>query len=91
MEMNDPLFDCPSLNSITRDGGLMLQNLPSVLCGHALELEEGDVVLDMCAAPGIFRSHISCLQCVVTFNLVFATKQEARRPIWRRWWESLVR
>lgn len=31
---------------------LFLQNLPSVVVGHVLDPQPGEIVLDMCAAPG---------------------------------------
>lgn len=34
---------------------LFLQNLPSVVVGHVLNPQPGEVVLDMCAAPGLFQ------------------------------------
>jgi len=41
----------------------MLQNLPSIGAGHALNVQPGDFVLDMCAAPGGKTTLLaSCLQ-----------------------------
>jgi hypothetical protein len=40
---------------------MMLQNLPSVLVGHALNPQPNDVILDMCSAPGGKTSHLSSL------------------------------
>jgi hypothetical protein len=31
---------------------MMLQNLPSILVAHALNPQPGDIILDMCPAPG---------------------------------------
>ncbi|VEU34229.1 unnamed protein product [Pseudo-nitzschia multistriata] len=40
---------------------MMLQNLPSVLVGHALNPRPNDVILDMCSAPGGKASHLASL------------------------------
>lgn len=40
---------------------MMLQNLPSVLVGHALDPQKGDVILDACAAPGGKTAHLASL------------------------------
>lgn len=37
----------------------MLQNLPSIVCGHVLDPQPGDTVLDMCASPGNKTTHIA--------------------------------
>lgn len=49
--MTFPLYKCPSLNGILPHV-LFLQNLPSVVVGHVLNPQPGEVILDMCAAPG---------------------------------------
>ena len=51
IQVTEPLFDCPSLNGILTDR-LFLQNLPSIVAGHVLKPVSGELVLDMCAAPG---------------------------------------
>jgi len=40
---------------------MMLQNLPSVLVGHALRPRPNDIILDMCSAPGGKTSHLASL------------------------------
>ena len=49
--MTSPLFSCPSLGGVLPHL-LFLQNLPSVVVGHVLDPQPGEVILDMCAAPG---------------------------------------
>ncbi len=49
--MTASLFGLPSFDELN-DELYFAQNLPSLLVGHNLELAEGDIVLDMCAAPG---------------------------------------
>ncbi len=36
VEMADPVFDMPSLGALEESGEFMLQNIPSVACGHVL-------------------------------------------------------
>jgi len=50
----------PSLNSILV-GKMMLQNLPSVCVAHALDPKPGEVILDMCCAPGGKTTHLASL------------------------------
>ena len=49
----------PSLNSIL-PGKMMLQNLPSVCVAHA-NPQPGEVILDMCCAPGGKTAHLASL------------------------------
>ena len=51
--MSFPLCKCPSLRDILPQL-LFLQNLPSVVVGHVLNPQPGDIVLDMCASPGVY-------------------------------------
>lgn len=51
VHMTSPLFSCPSLGGVLPHL-LFLQNLPSVVVGHVLDPQPGEVILDMCAAPG---------------------------------------
>lgn len=50
----------PSLNDILK-GKMMLQNLPSVCVAHALDPQPGEVILDMCCAPGGKTTHLASL------------------------------
>ncbi|XP_071446036.1 tRNA (cytosine(72)-C(5))-methyltransferase NSUN6 [Hetaerina americana] len=49
----------PSANSLS--SLLLLQNLPSVVCGWVLNPQPGQIVLDACAAPGNKTTHLSSL------------------------------
>ena len=51
--MSFPLYKCPSLRDVLPNL-LFLQNLPSVVVGHVLNPQPGDIVLDMCASPGAY-------------------------------------
>lgn len=60
IEITDPITGVPSFQ-LPNDYG-MLQNLPSVVTGHALSVNESNLkVLDMCAAPGNKTTHIATL------------------------------
>ena len=59
VEMEERLFDCPSLNSADLPPSLMLQNFPSILAVDRLDPKPGERVLDMCAAPGGKTCHIA--------------------------------
>ena len=58
--MRCPLYSCPSLSGVLPHL-LFLQNLPSVVVGHVLNPQPGEVVLDMCAAPGKFQDSMMAL------------------------------
>ena len=58
--MTCPLYNCPSLSGVLPHL-LFLQNLPSVVVGHVLNPQPGEVVLDMCAAPGKFQGSMVAL------------------------------
>ena len=38
-----------------------LQNLPSIICARVLDPKEGELILDMCAAPGGKTTHLASL------------------------------
>lgn len=42
-------------------GKFMLQNLPSAVVAHVLSPQPGDVILDMCSAPGGKTTHVASL------------------------------
>ena len=50
----------PPISGI-KSSRLYFQNLPSVLVAHALDPQPGDVIIDMCAAPGGKTSHVASL------------------------------
>lgn len=60
VEMTDPITGVPTFTLPDNYG--ILQNLPSVVTGHALDVNENNLkVLDMCAAPGNKTTHIATL------------------------------
>jgi 16S rRNA C967 or C1407 C5-methylase (RsmB/RsmF family) len=59
IDMTQPCYETPSLGHC--EPSLVLQNLPSIVCGHVVNPQAGDVVLDMCAAPGGKTAHLACL------------------------------
>ncbi|ETM37351.1 hypothetical protein L914_16081 [Phytophthora nicotianae] len=52
--------DAPPMNGVMR-GQIYVQNLPCSVVAHVLDPQEGDVILDMCAAPGGKTSHVATL------------------------------
>ena len=52
IQMRFPLYSCPSLSGVLPHL-LFLQNLPSVVVGRVLGPCPGEIILDMCAAPGL--------------------------------------
>ena len=68
----------PSLNGCMVEG-MILQNLPSVLVGHALNPQKGDIILDMCCAPGGKTSHIASL--MNNDGIIVATDKSQKKII----------
>nr|XP_026695690.1 putative methyltransferase NSUN6 isoform X2 [Ciona intestinalis] len=60
IRMECPIFLSLCLNDVL-PSKIFAQNLPSIIVGHVLNPQEGDIVLDMCAAPGGKTSHIVSL------------------------------
>jgi len=67
----------PPLHGIL-SGKYMLQNLPSMLVAHALSPCAGDVILDMCSAPGGKTSHAASL---VQNNATIIACDKSRRKM----------
>ncbi|XP_015180964.1 PREDICTED: putative methyltransferase NSUN6 isoform X2 [Polistes dominula] len=62
VHMNDVISRLLQLNNNSvPDGWALLQNLPSILCTRILNPQPGEIILDMCAAPGNKCTHISTL------------------------------
>ncbi|KAG7187729.1 hypothetical protein KM043_016781 [Ampulex compressa] len=60
--MTDVVSRIPQINDNARlKGNALLQNLPSIICSRVLNPQPGEMILDMCAAPGNKTTHISCL------------------------------
>ncbi|XP_076898115.1 rRNA (cytosine-C(5))-methyltransferase NOP2C-like [Bidens hawaiensis] len=51
VDMTYRVFRLPSFNDVLK-GDIFLQNLPSIITAHALDPQQGERILDMCAAPG---------------------------------------
>ena len=67
VKMVNCIFDCPSFNEDYLQPLYMLQNLPSLIAGHALmsgvqnSPKQSELILDMCAAPGGKTTHIASI------------------------------
>eukprot|EP00045_Choanoeca_perplexa_P007178 m.63303 g.63303 ORF g.63303 m.63303 type:complete len:427 (-) comp13967_c0_seq4:35-1315(-) len=59
IDMTQPCYETPSLGHC--EPSLVLQNMPSIACGLAVQPEPGQTILDMCAAPGGKTAHLACL------------------------------
>lgn len=58
--MTETISGVPSIgDKYFQSGDAMLQNLPSIICGHVLNPKPGEIVLDMCAAPGNKTTHLA--------------------------------
>ncbi|XP_057955404.1 rRNA (cytosine-C(5))-methyltransferase NOP2C isoform X3 [Malania oleifera] len=51
VDMSNRVFKLASFHDVL-EGEIFLQNLPSVIAAHALDPQQGERILDMCAAPG---------------------------------------
>ncbi|KAL8268718.1 hypothetical protein R6Q59_002516 [Mikania micrantha] len=51
VDMTDRVFRLPSFNDVLK-GDIFLQNLPSIITAQILDPQQGERILDMCAAPG---------------------------------------
>ena len=58
VEMTCPKYVAPTFTDEIRLVAFP-QNLPSVVVGHVLNPQPGEVVLDMCAAPGEYKNSVS--------------------------------
>ncbi|KAF5273952.1 hypothetical protein FQA39_LY01067 [Lamprigera yunnana] len=62
VEVTDRISGCLNLNeNLFPTGSVLLQNIPSACCIHAMKIEPGLKILDMCAAPGNKTTHIATL------------------------------
>jgi 16S rRNA C967 or C1407 C5-methylase (RsmB/RsmF family) len=52
--------DAPPMNGLL-EGKIYVQNLPSTIVAHVLAPQHGDIIFDMCAAPGGKTSHLATL------------------------------
>lgn len=51
VEMTNRVYKLPSFHDVL-EGDIFLQNLPSIVTAHALDPQQGERILDLCAAPG---------------------------------------
>jgi len=67
----------PPLNGVLV-GKMMLQHFPSTLVAHALDPQQGESILDMCAAPGGKSSHVASL---VANNATIVSCDRSRKKV----------
>ncbi|XP_075164557.1 tRNA (cytosine(72)-C(5))-methyltransferase NSUN6 isoform X2 [Haematobia irritans] len=60
VEMLSTISGVPSIGDLSSPEAL-LQNLPSIVCSRALDPQKGEIILDMCSAPGNKTGHIAQL------------------------------
>ncbi|XP_055881334.1 tRNA (cytosine(72)-C(5))-methyltransferase NSUN6-like isoform X3 [Biomphalaria glabrata] len=74
--MTHPVYEAPSLAEMLTVR-ISSQNLPSIACVYALDPQEGEIILDMCAAPGGKTTHIAGL--IGDKGLVIALDKSSQR------------
>ena len=60
VQITERRIELPSLNGVLEEQ-FFLQNLPSIVTSHVLNPQPGDLVLDMCSAPGGKTTHVAQL------------------------------
>lgn len=78
VEMVRTISGVPSIgDGFLGSGEGLLQNFPSMVCARVLDPRKGDVVLDMCAAPGHKTTHLA--QLMDNQGKIFALDKSERR------------
>lgn len=77
----------PPLHGVLQDK-MMLQNLPSIAVGHALDPQPHDTILDMCSAPGGKSTHLASLVRNQA-TIVACDKSRKKMVSARAWFESV--
>jgi hypothetical protein len=77
----------PPLHGVLQDK-MMLQNLPSIVVGHALDPQPHDTILDMCSAPGGKSTHLASLVRNQA-TIVACDKSRKKMISARAWFESV--
>lgn len=55
-----PASKLPVVNeTLFPKGEVLLQNLPSIVCGWVIDAKPNEIILDMCAAPGNKTTHLA--------------------------------
>lgn len=61
IKMTKTITGLPQVGDACLQGIGLLQNLPSIVCARILDPQAGEIILDMCAAPGNKTTHMSAL------------------------------
>ncbi|XP_037823461.1 tRNA (cytosine(72)-C(5))-methyltransferase NSUN6 [Lucilia sericata] len=58
VEMLNTISGVPSIGDLS-NSKVLLQNLPSIVCGRVLNPKQNELILDMCSAPGNKTTHLA--------------------------------
>lgn len=58
VEMLNTISGVPSIGDLS-NSKVLLQNLPSIVCGRVLNPQKDELILDMCSAPGNKTTHLA--------------------------------
>lgn len=58
VEMLNTISGVPSIGDLS-NSEVLLQNLPSIVCGRVLNPQKDEIILDMCSAPGNKTTHLA--------------------------------
>ena len=62
VEVIDNESGCPALPvNLLSPGMAVMQNFPSIVCGRVVDPQPGELILDLCAAPGNKTTHMAAL------------------------------
>jgi len=70
----------PPLSGVLADK-MMLQNLPSIFVGHAINPSKNDIILDMCCAPGGKTLHLASLVRNHNQTLIVACDKSRKKVV----------
>ena len=82
IQMTEAVYAAPSLNAELTDA-IFLQNLPSIVASYVLNPQPGEIVLDMCAAPGI-KHYYTNYSTQTVYHTHMAAEGFSSRSDWLR-------
>ena len=84
IQMTEAVYVAPSLNAELTDV-IFLQNLPSIVASYVLDPQPGEIVLDMCAAPGI-KHYCTNDNWQTVYHTHMAAESFSSQSDWLREW-----